>query len=233
MGPIFVSLFLTCLVVANASPFRFTEGGMRPDFLGEAGLNAVPRMGRRSPSGNPFDPSRFRFRFHGPSSNWLGSRSALAGFRFSGEEADPNQYFQLKKRMAGGDDEKDKKALENQEATQAMDNNAQANLMERYADSFMKDYLSSLAQKAAYEKLAFTRFQSIPDNLPWRPRYLPPISQMNYETPLQKFLNTASEPTEEGDEIEPMKIVDPSNGRDGLSRTSHLFGLKPFMRMNY
>lgn len=153
MGSMSLICFLACLVVASASPFRFTEGGMRPDFLGEAGLNAVPRMGRRSPSGNPFDPSRFRFRFHGPSSNWLGSRSALAGFRFSGEEADPNQYFQLKKRTAGGDDEKDKKAMENLEAAQAMDNNAQANLMEKYADAFMKDYLSSLAQKAAYEKL--------------------------------------------------------------------------------
>ena len=54
------------LLLDLALAFRFYGGGEGtggPDFLGEAGLNAVPRLGRRSLGSNPFGGnSRFRFR---------------------------------------------------------------------------------------------------------------------------------------------------------------------------
>ena len=57
----FSELFLAALALSSAaSAFRFM-GGESEDHgaFGEAGLNAIPRIGRRSIGGNPFD-SRFR-----------------------------------------------------------------------------------------------------------------------------------------------------------------------------
>ena len=60
-------LLVPFLLLDLSLAFRFYgggEGGGGPDFLGEAGLNAVPRLGRRSLGSNPFGgSSRFRFRY--------------------------------------------------------------------------------------------------------------------------------------------------------------------------
>eukprot|EP00095_Tigriopus_kingsejongensis_P002579 maker-scaffold274_size229011-snap-gene-1.22 protein:Tk02579 transcript:maker-scaffold274_size229011-snap-gene-1.22-mRNA-1 annotation:"hypothetical protein" len=210
------AIVLVGLVLAEVTTgFRFNEGSMRPDFLGEAGLNAVPRLGRRSPSGNPFDPSRFRFRFNGPAANYYGSRlGGMAGFRFSGDEADPNQYFQLKKRMADAVKEDAKRAMDTPEDAQALDNNAPVNLMEKYAaaDSYMRDYLSAMSRKAAaYDKLPAVE-QSLSDL----------ASAIIYETPLQKFLNSPIRGAL-GDGAEPTKAADDDGNVEKESNaTSHL-----------
>lgn len=96
-------IFLFFAAVSSVSEgFRLTGEGESVDhgLFGESGLNAIPRIGRRSIGVKPFD-NRFRFRF----SDWLGPTSSRygggnAGFRFQGGESNENRNWQLKKRMA-------------------------------------------------------------------------------------------------------------------------------------
>lgn len=66
-----------------ASAFRFGGegglGGRGHDIFGDAGMNAVPRMGKRG--GNPYDA--FRFRFNEPNAGgwYRGLAGGNAGFR--------------------------------------------------------------------------------------------------------------------------------------------------------
>lgn len=153
-----------CLISAvSASPFRFMGGeGDRSDLFGEAGLNAVPRLGRRSPANNPFDAnSRFRFRFHGPSSSWFGSRLGNAAFRFQGDEAAPNQYFQLRKRLfesikakrADQEPAEVEAAPVGNEEPQALDN-GQIDLEKfQLANAYWNRYLEELERNQRFNKL--------------------------------------------------------------------------------
>lgn len=157
--------------VVSAVPYQ-EESYRGHGLFGEAGLNAVPRIGKRvARHSNPYDAFRFRFN-DGP--NWFGRGLAggNAGFRFDGTDTGLRRTYQLRKRMAKAIGlDRDELAQAEMEKMQKMaaamaggknglqatsvagdeDNTEEDDLLT--ADEYWREYLDEMARKNIIEKL--------------------------------------------------------------------------------
>jgi len=169
-------LVVLSAIAAMAKALSFQEEGYRGgDIFGEAGLNAVPRIGKRvARHSNPYDAFRFRFN-DGP--NWFGRNLAggNAGFRFEGTDTGLRRKYHLRKRMSqaiGLDKERERelaaaKAAEAAEMEMAVAADKSALQVPSVgedeeeadeddlltADEYWREYLNEMARKKVIEKL--------------------------------------------------------------------------------
>ncbi len=187
-------LVALAFVGPSATAFRITGEGESADhgLFGEQGLNAIPRIGRRSLGENPFE-NRFRFRFNNmPRQARMGGHAA---FRFQGGDDGHGRWQYRRKRLMEAV-ARDKRTFGKDVAAAADPIDEELALLEvakeqplmkvatavdaakvaeaetdeqmawyEIADQYWKEYLNDLYRKAALDKI-----------------------QMGYGSPLQKLV---------------------------------------------
>jgi hypothetical protein len=173
-------------LIGAASSFRFDEGmgGRGHDIFGEAGMNAVPRLGRRS---SPYDA--FRFRFNGASSNGRGQYEIRKRMT---EALGLDKASNAAAASVGGSKSNGKMEPDMSREEENVEEELDAYLS---ADEYWREYLNDIARRKVIEKLSQVDSSSAFSSPHGGVKHIPigagsAIIKGDYSTPMQRFLDS-------------------------------------------